>query len=424
MTNKLWIAAVVLTAVSGCKTSGPKQSDLSSLTNFQKDTGPVVCSGDVKAPGFSERYEAWWSKSRVGGPAFLQVNTDKTDYKPLIEPVLAAVPLSLQEWFFKNGGMVHIYRTSSHDSCSTNAIELLDHEGIAAGCVSTKDNGFPNIYVRVSDKAEEHAGRLSNIVQGFAIVFSFFATEFSDNYRIDSNGQAVLGIDQNAEFKTPKIELAFMMVDDLVNAMKQAKEVEVPNAYLSMVTDPSIFNPEVPRDQRWLKFWNSQNDPKMKSFHNFMFAQLIDSTMCSDETRKLVFGDGALFSQTGAFYDNKYRDHVNSVFAVPNDGEVKSLAAQKPAASNAESLGLVNQAPTLNASVALNGTFLFPRVRRVLLAPFAVANYFVRERPVATFFAQHRPVRRVLGAAVRTVAGGVRAVFPGTRCWRLRRRLC
>ncbi len=67
------------------------------------------------------------------------------------------------------------------------------------------------------------------------------------------------------------------------------------------------------------------------------------------------------------------------------------------------------------SGVSLAGGRVFPVLGAVLHAPFAVAGYFVENRPVRTWFATHKPVRRVLFGTMRAIGNVARGavIFTG-----------
>lgn len=424
---KILAGVAAILAVAGCKTTSGGNSEVDALNNFQQSEKGVICKAEA-SPAYAERFDTYYAQGSIE-------IADKANYKERLKSVLAAVPSGFQEWYFLKGGELR-YISNAKQFCETrrdSVVDIINHKGEVAGCVhfETVDNsvGMPKIYVGVtSTEYYANLAELSNAIQGFSIVLASYLTEIgpSNNGQPDGSGNMIYEFGKNDQsMKDDKLSLSFLFLDDLIEAQKKDASLRIPDVYMSMIEDKSILDKNVSRDDRWKKVYAVRNTDSYKAFMNMILAQTFDSAHCSDETRALMIGENPVFGQTGRWYKGKMEQELYASIAKAGSEEpVDASAVSTPASVNASAMALT--APDVakaGATAALVG-YRFPILRAIVRAPFVVARYFAQNRPVRTWFATHRPIRRLGAAIFGGPIGRSRVLFPGNRCWRIRRWLC
>lgn len=402
----LLISVIASIGVMGCKTANVSSSK--SLEGLSGNSSNATCSGQV-TDSYKERFEAFWSvKSIVADDG----------YKDPIMKIMAGIPIQLQTWFFTKGGKVQLIGNAT-DFCTTrNATPLFMNDGNMGGCMhfekSGNDVGMPSIYIGVSaSTAQEQASQASLIVQGFAAVVSSFLTEVGGGQKLESDGSLKLTMGgQDSEIKNLKAGLAFIVIEDLMKIKREDGKSfadSIP-ATFKEIAKTQVFDAKVERNTRWSKFYLSFDEVASRDFINYIVAQVFETQWCSDTTRAAMVGEGSPFKDTGHYF----RKEVAPVF------EEAFAEKATPATQLAEDTEVVagpemamSEAPSLSGSTALGGR-VFPVLGAVLRAPFAVANYFVENRPVRTYFQTYQPVRQVLVGALRVAGAAARFVVQGT----------
>ncbi len=430
---RIALSLFLVVAVSGCKTTGGKGSDIESLNNFRESDKGVTCTAEPSA-AYSEQYDTYWERKSIDADV---------SYKERLKPVLASVPAGLQRWFFLKGGKIK-YLGNPKEFCATRkgtVIDIIDYKGEISGCVHFVSSGdvveMPQIFIGVtSTEYHTNLAELSNTVQGFSIVLASYATDIGGGTAPDSKGEVRYQFGKSdATMQDDKLALSFLFLDDLINAMKRDQSLYIPETYNKMIEDKSILDPAVSRDDRWKKVWAARGNDNYQAFMNMVFAQTFDSVHCSDETRALISGNDPVFGQAGRWYTKNMAPELKEVLAdAPAESTTVKLTGNAETATGVS--GDVTPNPDASAAtLGLVAGYRFPILRAILRAPFAIAAYFIQNKPVRRWFAEHRPVRRFFAAILRVgvaivrgtgaiLRGGRRVLFPGNRCWRIRRWLC
>jgi hypothetical protein len=403
--------------LSACKSTGSATSTkgLDALTGEKSD---AVCSGDISSD-FSERYDTFWSRKSIDGAQGYQNNLKK---------IFAAVPLQLQSWFFLKGGKVQLIGNPAQFCGGLDATNLYRADGSVGGCLhiprSDSLASMPVIYVGISGADyQTQMQQASLIVQGFAALTSSFVTEVALAENLTSNNELLFEFGTyDVEMRNVKAGMAFMVIDDLINNKNSEGKTYaegLSSELKSMVASSRVLDGSVDRDTRWKGFWESYNSQGHREFTNFAVAQVLDSAWCSDKTRESLFAENALFRRTGKYFKAELEPMLAGAFNGNdggNNGTNSGSSGNQPQAASlvgtdeAPAAGEVMSAtPDEKAALGLNGYGRpFPVLGAVLRAPFAVGAYFVQNRPVATWFATHQPVRRVMWGTARAVGTIVR----------------
>lgn len=418
----------ILVGVS-CRT--PKgivaNDDLKSLNSFKKDEEVRACKGKVTEP-FSEQFDTYWAqKSIVANEGF----------KESLRPILAAVPAGLLKWFFLRGGDLQLV-SKADDFCKASdrsSIALLGKNGDQVGCVNiaTEVNSYlvPRIFVEVRGTTQEaQQAELSIAVQGFAVVTASYLSELGGGTTDASSQLSYVYGSGDTVMRNDKLALSFLFLDDLVNGQK-ANDLFIPDSMKAWIKDAKAYDGTVTRDDRWSAVYGLKDDNDFRQFTNAVLAHTLDSSWCGELTQEAGLESEVTFPQVRKWYSAKMEPEL---MATLNETDVDFTDSKVPIGAQQGSTGLgltQSAAPDVSdqslAAFSLAGG-RFPILRGILRAPFAVVRYFAQNRPIAKWLAHHRPLRRaalaIFRGGARIIGGTGRVLFPGNRCWRIRRRLC
>lgn len=400
--------SVFALSLSACKTGG--DATTKSLGSLAGDKTPYTCSA---TPGekFNERYDTFWSHQGI-------VVSDAR-YKESLRGIFAAVPVELQSWFFLKGGSVRLIGNPKEVCASQESTPLFYASGEQGGCVMfPKENelvGMPTIYVGVTAGTRgEQLEQASLVVSGFAAVLSSFLTEIAATDNLSSSNDLVYEFGAyDTEMRNVKSSLAFMVIEDLIrNKSADGKSFaeSLPENYKSMVASSKVLDTSLSRDVRWKSFWDSYNDGGHREMTNFFVAQVFDAAWCSNASRELLFSEKSAFKDSGAYFKKNVEPLFNDAFAGNTASAQMKLTGDSQGGEGDYVEESMSGAPSPNASLSLTGRRMFPILGAVVNAPFAVGNYFLRNKPVRTWFETHRPVRRVVFGAARVVGNITRGV--------------
>lgn len=397
-----WLILLAGVSSTQCKTTsspagGGGTSNIASLAALQANSRAAACVGDANDSEFREHFETHWE---AGGFEM------HPGFKEMIAIPMAAVPVALMDRYFMLGGRITL-DTNTMIACDERkgsaggAVEMVDDEGKHAGCVyfgADKNRiTVPQIYVQVLENTlDEQQVQLSRVVQGFAMVFASFFSHL-----------------EVAEGREGDISAYKLNRGD--NAMAEARK-KLRVALLQDVAALSLSPDTVSQ-------WDEDT----------VLAQLLDSALCNDTTRALIAapGDDALFKESGRIFRTDVVGQLGSIMksktladlAITESAQVRPSQPTDPFGDAPEAL----EGSTEHTAFGDN----FPILARIFSAPIAVVEYFRDNRPIRTWFQEHRPVRRFAAAIgeggrqiLSRIGQGLRRVFPGDRCWRLRRRLC
>lgn len=409
MIRHILVASSVVWGLSACKTAS--ESNVQSLGSMAGDKTPFTCSaaGNEK---FNERYDTFWSQGGVSAPA---------GYKESLKGIFASVPSELQAWYFLKGGSVRLIGNPKEVCGKVESTPLFYSSGEQGGCVMfPKENnlaGMPTIYVGVTAATRsEQLEQASLIVSGFASVLSSFLTEIANTENLSSSNDLVYEFGAyDKEMRNVKASLAFMVIEDLVknkNSEGKSFAETLPDNYKSMISSSKVLDTSIDRDSRWKAFWEAYNDSGHREMTNFLTAQVFESAWCSDTTRAVLFGDKASFSETGRYFKKEVEPVFAEAFAGNTSQNSMGLTSDSGDVNTAE---VMSAAPNGRESFDLGRGRLFPVLGAVLSAPFAVGRYFVQNKPVRSWFATHRPIRRVVFGTLQVIGNVGRgvAIFSG-----------
>jgi hypothetical protein len=405
----------LMASIVGCKSlNSSKGKSLDALAGEKSEN---ICHAQASA-NFDERYDTFWAQKSILGEG----------YQDRLKGIFAAVPLELQSWYFLKGGVVKLVGNAKA-GCDklADATALFRNSGEIGGCIdSPRDKSLatmPTMYIEVSATTyQEQMEQASLIVQGFGVVLSTFVTEIAlaENLSDQNDLMYELGT-YDTEMRNLKAGLAFVVIDDLLkgkNADGKPYAESMPDQFKSKIASSKALDGTLDRDTRWAAFWNAYNEQGHREFINYVVSQVFETHWCNDKTRSMMYGDTAVFKDTGKFF----KKDVEPVFAAAFDGQPQDAGSASLAEDSSSNVSFATEvmsgAPSadvagLDAGLELGGGRVFPVLGAVLRAPFAVARYFSQNKPVRTWFSTHQPVRKVLwGAAqaVRTVARGAAVV--------------
>jgi hypothetical protein len=391
--------------LSSCKSTGPTSST-KGLDAFTGQKGEAVCSAAVSSQ-FTDRYDTFWNQGGIQGPKGYQNN---------LKSIFAAVPLELQSWFFLKGGKLQLIGNAKEFCGSVDATNLYRADGSVGGCLNIPKvdglSGMPSIYVGV-DAADfkSQMEQASLIVQGFAAMTSSFLTEIALAEKLSEGNDLLFEFGAyDVDMRNLKASLAFMVIEDLINNKNsdgKSYAENLPDDMKALVASSKVLDASLDRDTRWKAFWGAYGDQGHREFTNFAVAQVLDSAWCNDSTRNAVLATGSIFNKTGAYF----RAEVEPVMAEAFNGTPGQTSASLADNSSSEyAEEVMAAAPVAGASFNLARGRAFPVLGAVVRAPFAVGNYFVQNKPVRSWFANHQPVRRTLWGAARFVGGAARGV--------------
>jgi hypothetical protein len=403
--------------LNSCKTSG--DSTTQSLGALTGDKTPYTCSAAANDK-FNERYETFWAQQGIV--------VGDARYKDTLKGIFAAVPLELQSWFFLKGGSIRLIGNPAEVCARQESTPLFYSSGDQGGCVMfPKENemvGMPTIYVGITAGTNaEQLEQASLIVSGFAAVLSSFLTEIAATDNLSPSNDLVYEFGAyDTEMRNVKSSLAFMVIEDLIkNKGAEGKSLAetLPDNYKAMVATSKVLDSSLDRNTRWKAFWESYNDAGHREMTNFFVAQVFDAAWCSDASRALLMSETAPFKSTGAYFKKNVEPLFTDAFA---GNEASSSQMNLSGDSDQHDGSYVEEsmdsAPSIGDNDGLSLTSrrrMFPILGAVVSAPFAVGRYFNQNKPVRSWFATHRPVRRVLSGAATVVSNigrGV-AVFSG-----------
>ncbi len=422
MLHRIWIAAGLFSTLAACKTTSEgTRSEVESLDMFIDGAKAEACVGEPTAE-FDERYDLIWEKKGI---------IADEGYKKPLRPIMAAIPTGFMQWYFLNGGTMQIIgKPASYcPEGRSDSVNLYSAVGSVTGCVRFPNNGqqssMPKMYIGVEGNTiASQAIELSAAVQAFGVVFGSFLSELGTVDTSNASDTITYDFGKNDdEMKNDKVSLAFLLLDDLVISSESA--AKLPENYRHLVRSSVALDKSQSRDARWAAVWklHKSGDENFKKFQNAVLAHTFESALCRSSAA-LTAKDSPV-RQTAKYYlDNMHGDIVESFQVEPLNASTSSPATVTNSSASDSSV----TAAATTTSLSLTRYYRFPLLRGIIRAPFAIAAYFIENRPVRTFFATHKPVRRAAVAVFRggaRIVGGVgRVVFPGDRCWRLRRRLC
>ena len=411
------ILFVLALMVTTCKTAS-KSSEVQSLGGVAGDTTLQTCKANPTS-SFLEKYDTFWSQGSI---------VAAVGYKESLRNIFAAVPEGLQEWFFTKGGKVQLMG-EAEQWCKVNGemksdmTPLLRNDGTLGGCVQTKEvsskREFPQIFVSVTaTDASGQYEQASMLVQAFAAVTATFLTDIGSNYD-QANGSIIYSFGtQDQLLSTKKIELAFAAIDDLVKYKKQEKKEKAeifPAAIADLLKRSNVLNTTLDRKVRMDAFSKEFANQDHRDFVNIIFTQTLESAWCNDTTRaEIADGGNSIFQETGRYFRASLEQELNASFdAVPS----RAVAVSAITTQNS---GNVSATVSKNSS----NVILFPRMRAVLSAPVAVASYFVKNKPVRTWVATYKPLKRVALFVGNSAVAAGGAVVTGVRRvgWRVQNR--
>jgi hypothetical protein len=360
---------------------------------------------------YSDRYDTFWSQKSIEGPAGYQKN---------MKSVFASIPLGLQSWFFLKGGKVNFIGNAKDYCGKLDATNLYRADGSVGGCLFIPKAeglaGMPSIHVGVESSAyQAQMEQGSLVVQGFAALTSSFLTEIALAEKLSSNNELLyeFGV-YDTGMRNFKASLAFMVIEDLINSknLDGKSYADSMNEELkSLIASSRVLDTTVDRDARWKAFWGAYSQQGHREFINFAVAQVLDSAWCNDATRKSLFAQDTVFRKTGVYYRSKVETVLNDLFSGVEAKASASLAEESESDLVYEFVEeSMSPAPTDEFGLDLAGGPVFPVLAAVLRAPFAVTSYFAENRPVSSWFANHKPIRRAVWgttSAIVNVAQGV-----------------
>ncbi len=418
MRQGIWVAATVFSSLLGCKTTTTRmESKVDSLDVFATGAKGATCRGTV-TPAHEERFETYWKQGSI---------LAHEGFKDSLKSILAAVPAGLTQWYFLQGGSIRLVGNAAQicPEGLDSSINLYSSEGAVTGCVqfdaSDQQTSMPKLYIGVSARTYEGQQiELAAAVQGFTVIFSSFLSELGQADSTNSADTISYTFGTNdEEMRLHKVHLSFALLDDIVDATHGG--TQLPDMYRILIQSHIALDRSQPRDARWSALWNlhATGNVNFKKFANAALAHTMESVLC--QSPKDLLAESSPFRQTVRYYLEKMHQPVMQALAaeeVPNKADAEPAIHQNNESGSGDSVYM-----------ALTGDYEhFPILRGIVRAPFAVGAYFVNNRPVRTFFAEYRPMRRAAVAVFRggaRIVGGVgRMVFPGDRCFRVRRRLC
>ncbi|MCX6115928.1 MAG: hypothetical protein NT027_00150 [Proteobacteria bacterium] len=447
---------ILVPFISACKTVSQNKAEEKAINGLSGSTEQPICIGTSDAEFETFLMGLWPNSSDPSDKGSIIADPG---YQSYLKKILPTIPMNLLKWYFGLGGQLTLI-VNANQVCSDQGnpsvmIPFSNEKGELAGCLRSVGSSvvnsqfvsveIPHMYVQIETKnftPETVYKSASNVVQGFALVASYFASELAKSPTGDS---LYFG---NSELEEEKQKMAFFLADDIVNAKNLGFIADTPKALSSIAFDQGIFDPKLDRNVRYTKFKDPNNQSKLEysKFLNLVFAQVLAADMCNDKTRLQINQVSGDFKQVGMQYYNETRKPFmealgksTEVVATPTTPSPTPATEAKPAESAASttvdpastgtstapttSLGLAESgevsvpleeapSPADGGSLGLEGGRRFPIVAAVISFPFAVGRFLVENRPIRTFFREYQPIRNTARFAANTVGF---VAYTGTR---------
>jgi hypothetical protein len=260
--KKLVHSLILLTAIS-CKATEHK-SEVSSLDNFAGSSHTVnSCQGNY----------------RIVAGAY-QIDAPKK-YFGAIEKSLTAVPVNIQEAFFKDfDGTIEVVSNIKAACSAQNGIQN-DSNGLLS-CWQTKNENAIAIYIKEEATSVK---TIQNIRHAMVRSFGYFVSEVMLKATNTENGTELV---ENSDMTTVKRDMAFYLLANM-----NANPKYDLNKVLGSIPS-GAFSANKSLNENRMRWDRLRNSPRVEKFSDSVFAETFDSFYCSSESRARLQQDFGL----------------------------------------------------------------------------------------------------------------------------------